>query len=225
MKINEILDMEKTNMSGIVLLKEGMFFRAYNRSAMRMTKNVRALKVNTKLIKYVGQMVMYCGFPDNILSEIRNLCLQKNYSWNMRGETRVDIDGVATTDEDYEAWAKGILTPDRPAVSDLSVAEEYYNLVLWFFPKLMNFPRDRQTVLADRIEKLLMENLGILTEVACSDDRADGLKAVNVRLEQLRYMVRLAKDMKYISIEEYDYFVKKNVEIGSMVSEFQSVNS
>ena len=102
MTVQEILDLEKTNSSDIILLKEGIFYRAYNGSAMRMTTNVKTLKVNTKFVKAVGQTVMYCGFPEKILSDVRNRCAERKYGWREQGEKRVDILGVAMPDENYE---------------------------------------------------------------------------------------------------------------------------
>src|SRR5208283_5233459 len=186
-----------------------------------------ALKVNTKLIKYIGQTVMYCGFPENILPGIRNLCAQKNYGWHVHGETRIDIEGVATLDENYEGWVqdvlKRVLVVDVPGKNETKlsletpVVEKYYDLVLWFLPKLTSFSKDQRDMLANRIGVLLLENLELLTEAVYSADQAEGLKAVDVRMEQLRYLVRIAKDMKYISIEKYDYFAAKTIEIRNML--------
>lgn len=164
MKIKDIIDMEKANLSGITLLKEGMFYRAYNKSAMRMTIKVRALKVNTKLIKYVGQTVMYCGFPENILPGIRDLCEQKNYSWNAQGETRIDIEGVATPDEDYEGWVQEALKRVAITLSSATPVVEKY----------LNSPKDQRDVLAGRIGTLSLEILGLLTEAGYGTDRVHG---------------------------------------------------
>jgi len=162
MKIKDILDMEKTNLSGITLLKEGMFYRAYNRSAMRMSTKIRALKVNTKLIKYVGQTVMYCGFPDSVLPGIRNLCERKNYIWNVRGETRIDIDGVVTTDEDYEGWTREILKGITVVPSSVTPVVEKY----------LDSSKNQKDVLAGRIGALFLEILGVLTEAGYGTDQA-----------------------------------------------------
>ena len=225
--VKDILDIEKNNLSGIVLLKEGMFYRAYNVSAMRITTKVKALKVNAKLIKSVGQMVLYCGFPETILPAIRNFCAQKNYGWRVQGQTRIDIDGVATPEENYEGWfrealnrAAAAVVPEKKgtnAVSATPVLEKHYDLVLWFLPKLAGFPKDQRYVLADRIGVLLLDILGFLIDAVYNPDRAEILKAVNVRLDQLRYLVRITKDMKYISIRQYDHFTVKIIEIGRMV--------
>ncbi len=133
---------------------------------MRMSTKVRALKVNTKLIKYVGQTVIYCGFPENSLPQIRNLCTQKNYGWNVHGETRIDIDGVVTPDEDYEGWKQEILNKivvDPSLVSP--IVKKYLN---------SSTPKSQQNVLAGRIGALFLEILGVLTETGYGTDQALG---------------------------------------------------
>ena len=170
---------------------------------------------------------MYCGFPENILPDVRNLCAQKNYGWRVHNEKRIDILDIATPDENYEAWVREVLnkvdSSDTPGKKETKlpsvtpVVEKHYDLVLWFLPKLANFPKDQRYVLADRIGVLLLEILGLLTEAVYSIDRAKVLNTVNVRLDQLRYLVRVTKDMKYISISQYDFFAVKTIEIGRMV--------
>ena len=160
MTIKDIIEMEKINLSGITLLKEGMFYRAYNRSAMRMSTKVRPLKVNKKLIKYVGEMVLYCGFPDNILSEVRNLCVQKNYGWHVRGETRIDIEGVAMLDEDYEGWVRAVLKQATGA--------------------LLSSPKDQRELLAGRIGMLFLEILELLKESGYVADQAQEKRSKEV---------------------------------------------
>jgi hypothetical protein len=227
MTVKEILDIEKINRFGIILLKEGMFYRAYNVSAMRISTKIKTLKVNTKFVKAVGQAILYCGFPENILPGVRDLCAQKNYGWRVYGEKRIDILDVATPDENYEVWSREVLSKaavtntqekkEENVSSVTPVVEKHYDLVMWFMPKLSNFPRDQRYVLADRIGVLLLDILGLLTEAVYSPDRAEVLRSVNVRLDQLRYLVRITKDMKYISISQYDFFTVKTVEIGRMV--------
>ena len=45
MKIEKILQYESQNNDAIILFKEGIFFRAYERSAMRFTEYVAPFKV------------------------------------------------------------------------------------------------------------------------------------------------------------------------------------
>lgn len=97
------------------------------------------------------------------------------------------------------------------------VVEKHYKLILWILPKMANFPKDQRFLLADRIEIMLLDILELLIEAVYSKDKNDVLKRANLKLEQLRFMVRIAKDMKYINVKGYDYFCQMALEIGRMV--------
>ncbi len=103
------------------------------------------------------------------------------------------------------------------------VVEKHYKLILWILPKIANFPKDQRFLLADRIEVILLDILELLIEAVYSKDKKDILKKANLRLEQLRFMVRIAKDMKYINVKAYDYFAQSVLEIGRMVGGWMKV--
>ncbi len=97
------------------------------------------------------------------------------------------------------------------------VVEKHYKLILWMFPKIANFPKDQRFLLADRIERILLDILEMLIEAVYSKDRRGILIKINLKLDVLRFMMRIAKDMKYISIKAYDFFCQAVLEIGKMV--------
>ena len=97
------------------------------------------------------------------------------------------------------------------------VVEKHYKLILWMLPKIANFPKDQRFLLADRIERILLDILEMLIEAVYSKDRRGILIKINLKLDILRFMMRIAKDMKYISIKAYDFFCQSVLEIGKMV--------
>ena len=101
------------------------------------------------------------------------------------------------------------------------VVEKHYQLILWLLPKIANFPKDQRFLLADRIEIILLDILELLIEAAYSKSKKEILRKANLRLEHLRFMVRIAKDMKYINFSGYDYFSQKVLEVGRMVGGWQ----
>ncbi len=106
----------------------------------------------------------------------------------------------------------------KPAAS---VVEEYYSLILWFLPKLKNLPKEQRHLLADRIEMRLLETLELLTKATYGAGQVEGIKTVSMHFEQLRCLVMLCKDLKYIPIKQYDHFVTKTVEIERMVGDYK----
>jgi len=227
MKVKEIVQIEKENKDGIILLREGYFYRAYNVSAMRMEKNVKVFNIQSKFIKYLDQTVFLCGFPKSILSSIRDICVSKGYVWEIENENRIDIRGVKIEGEDYAEWIKSVSLKCCDAkdakrrnvfCSGMTpVVEHHYDLLLWLLPKLANFPKDQRFLLGDRIQRQMLDILEILIEAVYTCDREELLRLANIKLDQLRFLARLTKDMKYISIKRYDYFCQKVLEIGRMV--------
>lgn len=97
------------------------------------------------------------------------------------------------------------------------VIEKHYKLILWMLPKMANFPKDQKFLLADRIERILLDILEMLIEANYSKDKRGILIKVNLKLDVLRFMMRVAKDMKYVNINAYDFFCQSGIEIGKMV--------
>ena len=97
------------------------------------------------------------------------------------------------------------------------VVEKHYQLILWILPKIANFPKDQRFLLADRIEKIMLDILEMLIEAVYTRDKRNILIRVNLKLDHLRFMMRIAKDMKYVSLNGYDFFCLQTIEIGKMV--------
>lgn len=97
------------------------------------------------------------------------------------------------------------------------VVEKHYQLVLWMLPKIANFPKDQRFLLADRIEKILLDILEMLIEAVYSRNKKELLIKVNLKLDLLRFMMRIAKDMKYVNLSAYDFFCQSSIEVGKMV--------
>lgn len=97
------------------------------------------------------------------------------------------------------------------------VVEKHYQLILWMLPKIANFPKDQRFLLADRIERILLDILEMLIEAVYSKNKREILIKVNLKLDVLRFMMRIAKDMKYVNIKAYDFFCQSAIEVGKMV--------
>lgn len=97
------------------------------------------------------------------------------------------------------------------------VVTKTYDLILWLLPKLAKFPRDQRFLLGDRIENTLLDCLELLIEATYSKEKAGILKNVNLKLEKLRFLVRISKDMHYVNIQSYEFIAKGVDEIGRMV--------
>lgn len=83
MKIAEIISLEQVN-EGIVLYKEGIFWRAYELSAYRFVISIKVYKAKCKFYKNIKRDVVYMGFPVSYMDTIAELCRAKGYNIEQR---------------------------------------------------------------------------------------------------------------------------------------------
>ena len=73
-----------------------------------------------------------------------------------------------------------------------------YGLTLWLIPTLERFPRRQKFLLGDRIQTTALSSLESLTEATFTQRRSRLLDRVNLDLDKLRLLLRLAKDLSYL---------------------------
>jgi len=94
MGVKEKIAQELNNENSIYLLKEGIFWRAYNQSATRFVNNLKPLKIICKHIKKVKQEIFYCGFPESSLDNIWEKAIEKGFQITETNEKKIIISGV-----------------------------------------------------------------------------------------------------------------------------------
>ncbi len=99
------------------------------------------------------------------------------------------------------------------------IVEQWFNIMVWTIPKLGKFPRDQRFLLADKVQTLMCDVLEDLlySSYASKENAVKKLKECNLKLEKLRYYIRLCKELKYVSVKGYHYFVKRINEVGQMI--------
>jgi len=96
------------------------------------------------------------------------------------------------------------------------VITKTYDLLLYIIPQLAKFPRDQKFLLADRIETLILEFLEDMIEAYYSAKELALLERGNLKLEKLRYLIRLCHDVQFINHRRYGLISEKIDEIGRM---------
>ena len=101
--IKQILEIENTNNSHIHLFKEGLFLKAYQRSAYLFNTTVKPFKTIPKYFKGVQQHLVLLGFPSGGLD---NLFPQANVKQVEEGYYVVSLnpETVAFDVEKYNEW-------------------------------------------------------------------------------------------------------------------------
>ena len=100
---------------------------------------------------------------------------------------------------------------------EVDAITKLYDLLLWMIPKLEKFPRSQKFVLGDRMETLMLDILELLIEAAYSKKKQAVLRSANLKLEQLRYLVRLSKDLKLLNLKAYEFSARAIDGVGTSV--------
>ncbi len=103
------------------------------------------------------------------------------------------------------------MTPDLPVI------QKTYDLLLWTVGHTVKFPRAYRFSLGDRLERQLYGILEGLLHAKFSKERAAILDRINLDLEVLRFQIRLARDLKCISVTSYGFAATELNEVGKMV--------
>lgn len=108
-------------------------------------------------------------------------------------------------------------------MKEIKVLPALYDLILWFAPKISNYPKKYKYTLGDRITDRQLSILEIIIEAKYTGGRKKShfLRKINLNIEQLRFLVRLSKDLQCISLDQYEYAAKEINAIGRMVGGWQ----
>ncbi len=96
------------------------------------------------------------------------------------------------------------------------VVQKAYDWVLWVVPKAERFPKSYRFTLGDLLVKASLELLLHLVDATYQSRNAGALGAAAKEVNRIRYLVRLAKDLRVINIDSHEFAAKAIDEIGKM---------
>lgn len=91
---------------------------------------------------------------------------------------------------------------------------KFYDYLLYLVPQVAKFPRNQRYILGERLENLSLENLELLLSATYSQEKLSYLQKASIQLEQIRFHVRLCKDLKLFNLHRYEIISKMLNEIG-----------
>lgn len=101
--------------------------------------------------------------------------------------------------------------------SEVSAVAKTYDFALWLLPHIAKFARDHRFTLGNRLEEGVLVLLELLVEASYTRDKRGLLRQANLRLERVRYLVRLAKDLRQLSLKQYEFAARAMEAIGAEV--------
>ncbi len=95
--------------------------------------------------------------------------------------------------------------------------QKCYDLVLWLLQRIESFPRTHRFTVGDRLAAAALDVLENLLAAAYTREKRALLEAANLRLHRLRMLVRLAKDLRLLSLGGYEYAAEHADEVGRLL--------
>ena len=111
MTVKEIIQIENGNRNTIILLREGIFWRAYEKSAYAFSMQVHPYKPTRKWVIAVKQDVVSLGFPVSAAENVLNGCKVL-----MRQEARLVLAASPIDPDGFEVWKQTVPRSLPPAV-------------------------------------------------------------------------------------------------------------
>lgn len=110
--LQEILKTESENTDKIHFYREGVFYKAYERSAYIFVTRIKPFMVKRLFIKCVNREVVSIGFPTNSLRSY----FAADKITEKGNEVEVILD-TAIVPDDFEKWREGIaMTPAKETI-------------------------------------------------------------------------------------------------------------
>jgi len=108
--------------------------------------------------------------------------------------------------------------------NELPVIQRAYDLLKWTSERVSRFPRVHRDSLEALVLSRLNELFDFLLEAKYTRDRGPLLERANVLVEQLRFRVRLAFDLRCLRATGYGFAAEELDAIGRMVGGWRKVS-
>ena len=95
--------------------------------------------------------------------------------------------------------------------------ESHFRFLAWLVPTVERFPRSQKFLLGDRIQTSALDVLERLIEATYTRRRGDALAGANLGIEKLRFLCRLARDLRYLDHRRYEHAARSLDETGRLV--------
>jgi hypothetical protein len=98
-----------------------------------------------------------------------------------------------------------------------AVVSKAYDFNVWLLPKAEKFARSYKFSVGDRLVAHGLDLLLLLVESAYTQNKGMLLQQASTKVNGIRYLLRLSKDLKLLSLDSYGFAAERLDEIGRMV--------
>jgi len=119
MKTENILSIEESSENRINLVRDRLFWQAWNKSAFLFSVHIKSYLVHKRFVQKVSQDVAWLGFPSSALAAIQKIATDKGFGFEQKSTDHIIINAVPQT-TGYEEWWAGIVKK-KPKPAEFSI--------------------------------------------------------------------------------------------------------
>lgn len=102
-------------------------------------------------------------------------------------------------------------------LSELIIYQKLYDLMLYAVPIINRFPKSQRFVLGQQIQNCMIGVAMLIVQANAERDKRRTLWQIDVELEKLRLLIRLAKDLNMMPVKQYGLLSQRISEIGRLL--------
>jgi len=102
-------------------------------------------------------------------------------------------------------------------MDNLVIYQKVYDFTLYLFPIVDRFPKHEKFVSCSHIKNCVLDIAREIIRANKSRNKRPILYDIDVRIEELKFLLRLAHDRKYLSHKSYEHSGKLTTEIGKLL--------
>ena len=95
--------------------------------------------------------------------------------------------------------------------------EAHYQFLAWLVPTIEKFPKSHKFTIGDRIETTALDVLEALIEATYTKERTQHLRQANPGIEKLRFLLRLAADLRVLDRRRHEHAARTLDETGRLI--------
>lgn len=100
---------------------------------------------------------------------------------------------------------------------ELPVFVHWMEFLKWLFNTTEKLPKPIRFTFTQRIENLALDIIQSLVKARYSHEKREILGKINLDLEQMRVLLRLCFELRYLGQKQYEYAIRQIDETGRMI--------
>ncbi|HOX86274.1 MAG TPA: diversity-generating retroelement protein Avd [bacterium] len=92
-----------------------------------------------------------------------------------------------------------------------------HDLLVWLLATTLKFPKSQRFVMALRVQNSALDFYEYLIAAVKRGEAKVDLIQADIEMEKLRHHLRLCRDMKLLSLGQFEHVARMSVEIGNLL--------